>query len=394
MRVAAIAMASAGVVLTASTLFFGGLSFITQAVANGLGVAIGLVIVVRGSSRDARRMGWLVAIAMLGIQIGTHAVLSDWLLERGHTDAAVWAATLLGSADSDFGMGIITALTLAPIGLLAVCFPDGHLPAGWSCYKWAITVVIGALAFSAALSPLHIGAVRFEHPLFESAVAETWTTLAEIILLAMALLLLGSLASLVARYRSPATTTVARQQIKWFGFGLGLYVVTVTSLLILEAFVFVSTETFVVIDGLAFTAIPLSLGVAILRFRLYDIDRLISRTLAYALTFALLTGVFVAIATSPVLFAGSEAESFPPLLVSISTLVVAALFNPLRRRLLRSLERRFDRAHYDAELVIEDFGDRVNDLTDRAAIEAGLADVLARTLAPTTVGIWIADRTS
>lgn len=383
-----------GVLLTVATLVFGGIGFITQAVANGGGVAVGLLVVARGSNDAARRMGWVLALAFLAIQVGTMAAFADWLVEQGRHDAGAWAATILGSADADFGMGLLSAAALLPILFLAVLFPDGRLAPGWRWYPWAVGAAVAAVTLGASLNPVHVGDVRLVHPLFENAVSESWTDFAEVALLAVAVLQLASIMSLVGRYRADGTSTTARQQIKWFGFGLGLYVLSIIVLLLGELTDLITSEVFIVVDGLMFTAIPLSLGVAILRYRLYDIDRIISRTLAYALTFLVLTGLFVLIATSPVLVAGGDADSFPPLLVSISTLVVAALFNPTRRRLLRSLERRFDRARYDAARVIEGFNEHVNDLTDHDAIEAGLVDVLDRTLAPATVSIWIAGRSS
>lgn len=391
-RRAVVSVGVLGALLTVAPLVFGGTSFITQVIANGTGVAIGLVIVVRGSTAAARRMGWLVTMAMLAIKFSTLAAGTEWLFDRGMEEAATWAALVVGSPTAELGIGLLSPLAIFPVMFLAVAFPDGRLAQGWRWYPPTVFVLFTAMAGAAALSPPHVGVTRREHPLFEDFVSPTWTSIAEILLLATVVLFLISVSSLVTRFRSASTTPDTRQQIKWFAYGLTLYLVTLLALLVLEILDLTTSEAFLVVDGLAFTAIPMSLGVAILRYRLYDIDRIISRTLAYALTFALLTGVFVLIAASPVLVAGSDADTFPPLLVSVSTLVVAALFNPLRRRLVRGLERRFDRARYDAEQVIELFSDRVNDLTDVDEIEAGLTEVLSRTLGPTSVGIWIADR--
>lgn len=391
-RRAALAVGLLGAVLTVATLLLAGSGFITQAIANGCGIAVGVTIVRRGSSDAARRMGWIVTFAMTAIQVGALSVASDWLLDRGHTEAARWVAALFGSHGAEVGLGPVTALAMIPIVFLAVTFPDGRLRRGWGWYPWLVGAVGTTLVVSALLSPVYIGRDRITKPFLEDVAAEAWLEVSTFGLLGVALLLLVSMTSLVGRYRDPATTLAERQQIKWFAFGIGSYFVVVTGLLVGELLGVVSGTFFTVVDGLAFTLIPISLGVAILRYRLYDIDRIISRTLAYALTFVLMTGVFVAIVTSPVIFAHRAADSFPPLLVSISTLVVAALFNPVRRRVVRRLERRFDRAHYDAELVVEEFSDRISHLTDIDDIQSGLVDVFGRTLAPASIGIWIAKR--
>jgi MFS family permease len=137
--------------------------------------------------------------------------------------------------------------------------------------------------------------------------------------------------------------------------------------------------------GIALFALPVSIGVGILKYRLYDIDRIISRTLAYAIVTGLLIGVYtglVLLTTHLLTFSSSAA-------VAASTLVAAALFNPLRRRVQRMVARRFNRARYDADQTVAAFAARLKDAVDLDAVRTDLAAVVQRTLEPAHVSVWI-----
>jgi hypothetical protein len=135
-------------------------------------------------------------------------------------------------------------------------------------------------------------------------------------------------------------------------------------------------------------ALPVGLGVAILRYRLYEIDRIISRTLAYAIVTGLLVGVYsglVVLATQVLLIRS-------PVAVAGATLATAALFNPVRLRVQRSVDRRFNRARYDADQMVTAFAARLKDAVDRDAVQADLASVVHRALEPAHVSLWTNDR--
>lgn len=138
--------------------------------------------------------------------------------------------------------------------------------------------------------------------------------------------------------------------------------------------------------GLA--ALPVSMGVGILRYRLYEIDRLISRTLAYAAVTALLVGVYAGL----VLLSTHVLSLNSPVAVAASTLAAAALFNPLRRRVQRFVDRRFNRARYDAELTVTAFAARLKDAVDLGSVRADLTSVVRDTLEPSHVSLWLSDR--
>jgi hypothetical protein len=131
-------------------------------------------------------------------------------------------------------------------------------------------------------------------------------------------------------------------------------------------------------------ALPVSIGVAILKYRLYDIDRIISRTLAYAIVTGLLVGVYAGL----VLLATQVLSVKSPVAVAAATLATAALFNPVRRRVQRVVDRRFNRARYDADRTIEAFAARLQDSVDLAAVQADLASVVHRALEPAHVTLW------
>jgi len=137
----------------------------------------------------------------------------------------------------------------------------------------------------------------------------------------------------------------------------------------------------------AVLALPVSMGVAILRYRLYDIDRLISRTLAYAIVTGLLVGMYAAV----VALAGAASFS-SPVEVAAATLAAAALFNPQRRRVQRVVDRRFNRARYDADQTVAAFAARLQDTVDLDSVRDDLADVVHQALEPAHLWVWISQR--
>jgi len=139
--------------------------------------------------------------------------------------------------------------------------------------------------------------------------------------------------------------------------------------------------------GIAVAALPVGIGVGILKYRLYEIDRIISRTLAYALVTGLLVGVYAGL----VLLATDVLALASPVAVAASTLV-AALFSPLRRRVQRVVDRRFNRARYDADKTVAAFAARLKDAVDLDAVGDDLSGVVHQALEPAHVSVWISHR--
>jgi hypothetical protein len=142
----------------------------------------------------------------------------------------------------------------------------------------------------------------------------------------------------------------------------------------------------VLVIGVA--ALPAGMGVAILKYRLYEIDRIISRTLAYAIVTGLLVGVYAGL----VLLTTQVFRVHTPVAVAASTLAAAALFNPVRRRVQKAVDRRFNRARYDADQTVAAFATRLKDAVDLDSVRDDLAGVVSRALEPAHVSVWISQR--
>jgi hypothetical protein len=196
-----------------------------------------------------------------------------------------------------------------------------------------------------------------------------------------AALLLGAIGivALVLRFRRAGA--VQRQQIKWFAYG---------AVLSIPLSLFPEARPWGPYAELLGTVLLLAgLGVGILRYRLWDIDRLVNRTLVYGLLTVILGGAYAlgVLVLGQAVSAGRRPSS---LVVAGTTLVVAALFQPLRRRVQRAVDRRFNRRHYDAARTIEAFATRLRDHTDLPALAAELLAVADHTLQPTQVSLWLA----
>jgi hypothetical protein len=175
-----------------------------------------------------------------------------------------------------------------------------------------------------------------------------------------------------------------RQQLKWLAcgaavtLGIGVGVSSITP------------GTLSWILGVALFALPVSIGVGILKYRLYDIDRIISRTLAYGLVTGLLIGVYAGL----VLLATDVLGVHSSVAVAASTLVAAALFNPVRRRVQQAVDRRFNRARYDADRTVAAFAARLKDAVDLDSVRDDLAGVVQQTLEPAHLSVWVSGLTS
>jgi hypothetical protein len=131
--------------------------------------------------------------------------------------------------------------------------------------------------------------------------------------------------------------------------------------------------------------VPVAIGLAVLRYRLYDIDRIISRTVAYAIITGLLVGVYA----GPVLLATQVLRLHTPVAVAAATLTAAALFNPVRRRVQMRVDRQFNRARYDADQIAAAFAARLKDTVDLSSVRDDLTGIVSRALEPAHVSVWI-----
>ena len=193
--------------------------------------------------------------------------------------------------------------------------------------------------------------------------------------------MVAAVASLVVRFRR--SRGVERQQLKWFTYAGAL---TILWLLVTESLIpDVLGEFFWLLVAL----VPISAGIAIMRYRLYDIDRLITRTLVYGLLTAVLAGVYAGLVLVLGQLTGGIAANPPSWVVAGATLAVAALFQPARRRIQQMVDRRFNRRTYDAARTVEAFSLRLRDEVDLDALSAELLAVADQTMQPTTASLWL-----
>jgi hypothetical protein len=284
---------------------------------------------------------------------------------------------------------------------LLLLFPDGRLvSARWRIVAWAAAADLAGLSAWLAFAPGPLGAAGLEtvpNPLgiqWPGASSRLLEAIArqalELLIALSALLILLSAASMVVRFRR--ARGVERQQLKWFTYVplvavLVWLVSSVPALMSGPPTVVVVLRVYVV-GAIISVGIPLAIGIAVLRYRLYDIDRLINRTLVYGLLTALLVAVYAAGVfvlgqlLNPV---GGHSE----LAVAASTLAVAALFQPARRRVQAGVDRRFNRRRYDATKSVAAFSTRLRDEIDLDTLSAELLNVVDQTMEPTRASLWL-----
>jgi DMSO reductase anchor subunit len=181
--------------------------------------------------------------------------------------------------------------------------------------------------------------------------------------------------------RFARSTGDERLQLKWFAAAAVLVVATFIALILTNS----NSAAAAILNNLALLSLNAAITIAVLKYRLYEIDRIISRTLAYTIVTGLLVGLYAGL----VLLATEVLSFSSPVAVAASTLVAAALFSPLRRRVQRVVDRRFNRAHYDTHEMVAAFAVRPKDTVDPDAVQADLANVVHRALEPAHVSMWM-----
>ena len=302
------------------------------------------------------------------------------------TGPAAHALPVLGPAAVIFAQQFFVFFVAFP--LIILLFPDGRLPS--PRWRWALWLYL-ALSLTAPLAELGVTVDALVshavHVLPDNELAQVqnpagglaWTQ--DVGVLFLAGLAAGWVAALCRQVISwRRATGERRQQLKWLMSGAA------TCGVFLIASVATGSSLWAVLM-LGAAALPVSIGIGILKYRLYDIDRLISRTLAYALVTGLLVGVYaglVLLATEVLSFASTWA-------VAASTLAAAALFTPVRRRVQRIVDRRFNRARYDADAAVEAFATRLAGAVALPEVRADLLAVVGGALEPAHLSVWIAD---
>jgi hypothetical protein len=357
----------------------------------GLFLVFSLVGALIASRRPRNPIGWIcLADGLLWMLTGVIEYYSVYgLAKPGSVPFAVEVA------------GIGEFMWVPCVGLLGtyllLLFPNGRLPSRrWRPLAWLSGAVLVVLIVSIMLSPSQLDPPGLRNPF--GLEGQSWTAAATYAVLPLLpLCILASALSLVLRYRRSGGEE--RQQIKWIAFAASLvalmYLITMVASLThpSEAWttagsvLWLNLLTYAVL--LSFTTIPVAVGFAVMRYRLYDIDLLINRTLVYgSLTISLVAVYLGGVVVLQRLFTPFMGES-NGLATVASTLAIAALFNPLRRRLQSFTDRRFYRRKYDATKTLEAFGSRLREETDLDALSNDVVGVVSTTMQPAHVSLWL-----
>ena len=282
-----------------------------------------------------------------------------------------------------YWLGFLYLLGFGLCVFVVLLFPTGELPSRrWRPVAWAAGAGLAGWVLGCAFAPTLITASPMRNPAGVTGPAgDIFELMAFVGAVLIAAAGLAAVLSLAFRYRR--AQTVERAQLKWLVYAAAVIVVA-----LLATIPIASTNLQNAIGSGAVALVPVAIGIAVLRYRLYDIDRVISRTVAYAI----LTGLLVGIYAGLVLLATRVLGVHTPVAVAAATLAAAALFSPVRRRVQRAVDRRFNRARYDADQTVAVFAARLKDAADLDAVRDDLAGVVHQALEPAHVSLWISQR--
>jgi len=273
-----------------------------------------------------------------------------------------------------------------PLTMLLLLFPNGRfLSPRWRRVGVAAIWAIALLILTAML--LDDESRAGENPLVWDPIAPIALVIGSLALAALLVIFIASVVSALLRFKR--STGVQRQQMKWFTLAVGVNIVLQPANLILFA-----DDSENTMFGIGVVFLALAIGSAVLRRGLYEIDRIINRTLVYGSLSAATVGLYLALVVAFGWLARTIAgQGSNELAVAATTLIVAALFQPARRRIQAVVDRRFYRARYDARRIAETFQARLRDQTDIDDVRAGLAAAVTSALQPTAVHVWLRDST-
>jgi hypothetical protein len=348
-----------------------------------LTASYGVVGWIVASRRPDNRIGWVFLV--IGLSLSIEVVAADYaqfglLVSPGSlpfADIMSWVALWA------WAPGFILLVTLS-----LLLFPDGHPPSPrWRPVVLASFVVMGLLTVPIAIAAWpYRGLAALDLEASMAASADRAVAVAMGIqglgILASPFVAIASFGGIVVRFRH--ADQIERQQLRWFGVAAVAVIPFVLSAEFVTPPLIVGFLTSVLIAPL----IPAAAAVAILRYRLYDLDRIVSRTIAYATVTGILVVVFAGgILVFQELLAPITGKS--GVAVAASTLVAAALFQPLRRKVQNRVDHRFNRARYDAERTVTAFGRRLRDEVDLTTVVVDLDTTVRAAIAPDRVGVWL-----
>jgi hypothetical protein len=352
---------------------------------------VGLVLAVR---RPSNAIGWLfvgmgavAAVQAFAVEYAIRALVTA----PGSLPAAAWMAWL---ATWTF------LLNLPALALLLLLFPDGRVPSPrWRVVPWLLGVAIAGVTVWVMLrpDPLELGEVRIANPAGVAALDDPAIQTVGLVpnILTFLALFVGSFACALAPFvRRRRAGPIERQQLKWLALVAGGSGLVGATGFLMAGF---ASSTATVVGGLLLlvalvgvaVGIPVAVGLAILRYRLYEIDRVINRTLVYALLTAVLGLGYAGVVLLLGQLFGGVGGNPPSWAVAGATLAMAALFQPLRRRIQQAVDRRFNRHRYDTARTIEAFSARLRDQVDLDTLTGELVAVVDLTMQPTQVSVWL-----
>jgi len=322
-----------------------------------------------------------LAQTLTGVAVNHHELGSAWAV------AAAWVQNVLW-------LPLVAVSATFPI----LVFPSGlYASARWRLVGWAtgalclVFVVTNGIAQYVGSAVDHTRVTNPIAPAFMDRFgdADGWVSNP---ILQVAVVLLTAVAAVALVRRGRRAHGVEREQIRWFSYGAVCLVGALLLGAALGPVIGSSPIGSLVSNGLlalGLAMLPLVMGVAILRYRLYDIDRLVCRTASYTIVTALVLATYAAVVAFVSTLLPDKTSALP---VAVATLAAAAVFSPLLRRVQSRVDRRFDRQKYDALLVVDQFGERLRAETDPDAALAELLSVVDRTVLPTSATVWLADR--
>jgi len=348
---------------------------------------LGTLIVARG---DGHLVGWLFTVSAAMVA----SVMSCFLI--GFQLTTSQPSNPLGAWLGLVGYLLVTPAVILALPAVALTFPTGTLPG--PRWRWPVRLVVAMTALQVLAVMMRPGPLFDDGgpinpltpwlPAVSPGVVEILRLLEAFGGLALPLGAALGIAAIAVRFRRSQGDQ--RQQLKWF-----LAAITPAAVLIPLSLSGVADSLWFV-DPLSVATLPiiaLSVAVAILRYRLYDIDLVIRRTLVYGALVAILGAVYVALvlALQSVLSGVTGGETLP---VALSTLVIAALFGPARARVREAVDRRFYRSRYDAQRTLEQFAGQLRDQVELEAVGRSLVDVAGQAVRPAAIGIWVRDQAS
>jgi hypothetical protein len=341
------------------------------------GVSAATIGAVLASRRPAHPVGWLLLALSLDVTAGgVAASYANYgvLARPGALPAARYMALFFPAA---------AVTTLTCIGFVLLLTPTGSLPSPrWRWWAWVTAAAPAVLLLTLLLAPGPSATDQASGNPFDFRGLGGLVLVANQVALAVTVLaVMVAAGSLVVRFRRARSGE--RQQLRWVAFAA---VLTAVGAAVIVALVLAGNAILVGwVAGGCVALLPVALGAAILRYRLYDLDRIISRTLAYGLLTVLLGGAYAGV----VLGLGQLLGQDSSLVVAGATLVVAAVFQPARRRIQELVDRRFNRRRYDTARTIEAFSARLRQQIDLDTLSGELLAVVDQTMQPTRVSLWL-----